>query len=150
MMLQQINGQIVLTELKSAASRRTLVLPESLVVSLREHRKHQLEERLLAGAEWEDQDLVFTTNLGRPLGGRNVLRDFQAALRRAKVRKVTFHSLRHAAASLLLSQGLDMKVVQDVLGHSDIRLTANTYAHLLPQLRQAAADAMDNALGVWM
>jgi integrase len=89
---------------------------------------------------------VFTTHQGNPLDGRNVLRHFQAALKRAKLRHQRFHDLRHACASLLLAQGVSPKVVQTVLGHTDIRLTMNTYAHVMPAMQREAADVMDDIL----
>jgi integrase len=110
--------------------------------------KSQLEEQLLAGAKWANaQDLIFTTTYGTPLDPDFVSKAFSTSLRRAGLRHVRFHDLRHSCASLLLAQGVPLRVVMDVLGHSTITLTANTYSHVMPSLMDEAASAMDRALG---
>jgi integrase len=80
------------------------------------------------------------------LDARNVVRHFHALLARAGLPRMPFHNLRHTAASLLLAQGLDIRVVQQVLGHSQIALTANLYAHVMPILLKDAAERMDAVL----
>ena len=60
---------------------------------------------------------------------------------------LTFHQLRHGAASLLIAQGVSLKIVQETLGHSTYQITADIYAHVAPELKQLAADAIDEALG---
>lgn len=64
----------------------------------------------------------------------------------AGIPRVRFHDLRHTAATLALMQGVHPKVVSDMLGHSTIGLTLDTYSHLLPAMHQQAADAMDAIL----
>jgi len=146
--LQRVNGKLVLVPPKTKRSRRTVSLPEVVVSALREHRRRQLEEQLLAGARWSNQDeLVFTTTIGTPLDGDSVTKAFSVILEKAGIRHVRFHDLRHSCASLLLAQGVPMRVVMEVLGHSTITLTMNTYSHVMPSLLSDAADAMDRALG---
>jgi len=145
--LQRIDGELVLVEPKTMRSRRTIRLPAAVAAALREHRSRQVQERLLAGSEWRDHGLVFTTRLGEPLDGTAVTKDFQRCLAAAGLQKMRFHELRHSAASLMLAQGLPLRTVMEVLGHSTITLTANTYSHLLPSLMEEAADAIDRALG---
>jgi integrase len=144
--LQRIDGKLVLTEPKTARSRRTLQLPAVAIEALHAHKLRQLEERLAAGPAWQDSGLVFTTTIGTPLDARNVVRHFQTLLARAGLPRMPFHNLRHTAASLLLAQGLDIRVVQQVLGHSQIALTANLYAHVTPTLLKDAATRMDALL----
>lgn len=123
-----------------------------MVEALQAHRIRQLQERLVAGFRWQEWGLVFTTRLGTPLDGVKVTRWFQAKLSGADERRVAglphlrFHDLRHSAASLLLAQGVHPRVVMELLGHSDIRLTMNTYSHVIPQLSRDAADKMGAAL----
>jgi len=141
--LQRINGKFQLVEPKTPRSRRTLALPASIVVGLREHWNRQLSERAVVGERWETSDLVFTTDRGRPLDGTVVSHHFHRQLDRAGLVQRRFHDLRHSCATLLLVQGVSPRVVMDVLGHSQIALTMNTYTHVLPQLRREAADRME-------
>ena len=90
--------------------------------------------------------LVFTTSIGTPLEPRNVLRSFHALCDRAEVRRVRIHDLRHAATSLLLRQGVDMRVVMGTLGHSLLATTSDLYTRLLEPVQRAAADRMDDLL----
>jgi integrase len=86
--------------------------------------------------------------VGTPLGARNLRRHFKAVLEQAGLPKNTrFHDLRHTCATLLLGQGVNPKFVQELLGHADISLTLNIYSHVLPDMGDAAAGAMDAALG---
>jgi integrase len=136
-----------LGEPKSKLSRRTLPLPASVATSLREHRARQIEECLLVGVDWTDPGFVFTSGAGVPMDGDRVRYALRANLARAGLAVVTFHQLRHSAASLLIAQGIPLKIVSEVLGHSTIALTANTYGHLSEELWRGAADALDRALG---
>jgi site-specific recombinase XerD len=90
--------------------------------------------------------LVFTTTIGTPLDGSNVTHRLQAILEHAGLPRMRFHDLRHAAASLLLAQGVSPRVVMEILGHSQISLTLNTYSHVIPALQSAAADHMERIL----
>ncbi|MDP9437026.1 MAG: site-specific integrase [Actinomycetota bacterium] len=144
--LQRLNGTLVRTEMpKTKSSRRALPLPDVVVDSLRAHRAAQVQERLRSEV-WDDQALVFTTGIGTPLEPRNVLRSFHALCDRAQVRQVRIHDLRHAAASFLLLQGVDMRVVMGTLGHSRLATTSDLYTHLLEPVQRAAADRMDELL----
>jgi integrase len=159
--LQVVNRQLVLQELKTAKSRRTLVLPNVCVKALRAHRTRQLEERLAAGEAWVDTGLVFTTyakrgtdRRGRPrkvgagLHPRNVLRVLHGLLDAAEptLPRLRFHDLRHSAASFLIAGGVELVEVSKLLGHSEVRLTADLYSHLLKQTAAKAARLMDAIL----
>lgn len=145
--LQRIGSALVRTETKNNTSRRMLRVPAAALRALREHRVKQMEERLLAGDKWRDTGLVFTTTLGTPLDPRNVLRHFGRVLKAAGIAHVRFHDLRHSCATLLLAQGVPARVVQDILGHSAIRVTMDVYSHVMPSMRDDAVRAMDAALG---
>jgi integrase len=137
------NSKLVLMEPKTSRSRRTLSLPDMAVKALRLHRVRQLETRLAAGSDWQDTGMVFTTGHGTPLDPRNLYRDFRRILKRAGLPAIRFHDLRHSAASLMLAQGIPLRSIQEILGHSSIAITANLYAHVGEQLKREAADAMD-------
>ncbi len=144
--LQRINGEAKLVEPKTRLSRRSLALPATILVTLREHRQLQVEERLLAGRRWVESGLVFTSTIGTPLDGTNVTKSFQRLLAKAGLPKRRFHDLRHSCATLLLVQNVAPRVVMEVLGHSQISLTMNTYSHVLPTLKREAALKMDAVL----
>lgn len=144
--LQRVDGELQLVEPKTAKSRRTVALPDVAVSALRAHRVRQIEERLLAGSRWNDTGLVFTTTIGTGLDGRNVTRQFQKLLEDARLPRQRFHDLRHTCASLLLAQGVHPRVVMETLGHSQVRLTMDTYSHVIPQLQREAAGRIDAIL----
>ncbi len=113
---------------------------------LRDHRRQQVEERLASGEEWKESGFVFTTPEGVPLEGTTVTRHFHRHLDPAGLEQRRFHDLRHSCATLLLVQGVSPRVVMDVLGHSEIAMTMNTYSHVVPELRRDAADRMEELL----
>jgi integrase len=144
--LQRLDGKLRITEVKSATSRRVIKLPRVCVAALKNHYAQQLQEKLLAGAGWTDTGLVFTSHLGTPLEPRTVVRHFQRTLKQAGLPRIRIHDLRHTAASLLLAQGVPVKMVSEILGHSGSRITLDVYRHVFDSTRQQAADRMDDLL----
>jgi integrase len=142
---QRTGGGLRLSELKSDKSRRTIAIPPQLVVALRSHRAAQLEERMTAGPVWEDRDFVWCQPNGRPIGNHADWAEWKALLKAAGIRDVRVHDARHTAATLLLAQGIDQRVVMEILGHSQISMTSR-YAHVLPQVMTDAADRIGQAL----
>ncbi len=129
-------------EPKSARSRRNVVLTPQAVAALRRHRTRQTEQRLRA-VFWDDLDLVFTNEVGRHIQANNLrLRSFQPLLAQVGL-AVRFHDLRHSCATLLLLAGVHVKVVSEMLGHSNIGLTLDTYSHVLPSMQADAAAKME-------
>lgn len=137
---------LVAAEPKTERSRRALFLPDGVLRALRTHRKRQLEERLAAGSQWREHGLVFTSGIGTALEPRNLFRSFKALLREAGLPDVRFHDLRHSAASLLLAQGVPMRAVMELLGHSSISTTADIYSHVMPAMMRDVAEKMDAVL----
>jgi len=135
-------GGLRRVEPKSDTSRRAIDLPDGMVRALREHKLRQEEDRLQTALPWPDNDLIFRTKPGAPLDGPNVNRYLQRHLASAGLPKLTFHSLRHSCASLLAAQGYSAFEVSRLLGHSDVRLTINTYTHEFDRGRRQLADAM--------
>jgi integrase len=144
--LHRVEKKLVFDEPKTKSSRRLLSLPNSLAAKLREHRTKQLEEKLSAGSEWKENGLVFATSLGTPIDPRNVKRRLDSILEKAKLPHFRIHDLRHFCASLLLAQGVELKVVSQILGHTQISITADIYTHVLPQTQKAAIDLLDQLL----
>ncbi len=132
------------SETKTVKSRRKILLPPFVVEALKQHRARQLESRLKAGGAWRDHDLVFCNIYGGFLDPGNLLHMFRALLKEAGLPHMRFHDLRHSAATILLSMGIHPKVVQELLGHSAISMTMDTYSHVLPSMHQEAMEKMDD------
>ena len=132
---------------KRQSSRRTVVLVPEAVAALRLHRIHQAEERLAAGPTWRERDLVFPTTLGSPMLGDNLLkRNLRPLLEKAGLPPLTFHELRHTFATFHLASGEKPKVIQEILGHSSIKTTMDTYSHVIPGMQEEAADRLQQFL----
>ena len=143
--LQRVDGRFELVEPKTARSRRTIVLPNSVAKSLRDHRDRQLLDDAKVRAA-NELGLVFTRADGKPLDGTVVTHEFHRILCQEGLNQRRFHDLRHSCATLLLAQGVAARVVMDVLGHSQIAITMNTYTHVIPELRHDAAAKMESIL----
>jgi integrase len=140
-------GGYIETEPKTAKGRRMIALPPFVIGVLRQRRLAQLELRLKAGAAWEEHDLVFTGLHGNYLNPRYILKLFAQVLQDANLPHLRFHDLRHSAATLLLGMGVHPKVVQEILGHSQIGMTMDTYSHVLPSMQKEAMDKWGDILG---
>jgi len=139
-------GAFRMAEPKTDRSRRTIGLGTSTVLALRAHRIRQAQERLAGGHGGPYAGLVFTTRQGAPIHSRSALKAFHRVLERAKLPTIRFHDLRHTAATLMLSQGLTLEDVKQVLGHSTITLTSNTYGHVVEQRSRHVAEVVELAL----
>lgn len=131
---------------KSGAGRSIAMAPD-LIPILRAHRRQQAAERLQAGEFYQDHGLVFCQPDGRPLRPWDVWSKLRRTLDRTGLPRVTFHDLRHTTATLLLQAGVHPKVVAEMLGHSTIRLTLDTYSHVLPTMQAEAAEKLSVAIG---
>jgi len=138
-------GGLHLTELKSDKSRRTIALPRPLVAALKTHRAAQLHERMTAGPAWHDGGFVWCQPNGRPIGNHADWDEWRTLLKATGIRQVRVHDARHTAATLLLAQGVDQRIVMEILGHSQISMTSR-YAHVLPQVMTDAAERIGRAL----
>ena len=94
----------------------------------------------------EENGLVFASEVGEPLDRHLVARRCRALLEHAGVPKGRFHDLRHTCATLLLLKNVNPKIVSEVLGHTTVFTTLDTYSHLLPNMQDHAAQALDSAL----
>ncbi len=146
--LQKLPGQPpVIAPTKTDYSRRKITLAGTTVEALRAHRVRQNAERAM-GPAWEDWELVFSTTIGTPLSGKNVLqRGLRPLLKRADLPALRFHDLRHTCATLLLLQGVHPKIVSEMLGHSSVAITLQIYSHVLPDMQKQATEAMDRLFG---
>ncbi|MFZ5897878.1 MAG: site-specific integrase [Bacillota bacterium] len=131
---------------KTKKSRRTIDLPEMTVQALKEHQRRQKEWRLAMGPAWQDHGLVCCLQDGRPINTGTLSTAFRKLAAKLGL-SVSFHSLRHFHASLLLKAGTHPKVVSERLGHSTISLTMDTYSHVMDGLQREAARKIDALLG---
>lgn len=131
-------------EPKTASSRRRIDLSPYLLEVLKHQRVSQLEARLKAGKAWEDHDLVFCNHLGKFFETGDLGKMFHTLLQDAGLPRLRFHDLRHSAATMLLAMGVNVKVVQELLGHSTVTMTLNIYGHVLPGQQQAAIEKMSD------
>lgn len=129
--------------LKTAAGRRRLKIPERLLTVLHEHHLHQQVQRLLMGSRWRNNDLVFPNSIGNPVQPRTAQRACRDIFQALGLSNLTFHALRHAAASFLLTSGISIADAAGVLGHSNPRITAAVYSHALPDSFEKAAQIFD-------
>src|SRR5256712_6614967 len=132
----------VFVEPKTARSRRTVYLATGTVTALMEHRRRQVEDQLAAGPDWNNTGLVFASPVGRPVDGTLTTERLHRALDPAALPRMPIHHTRHTAATHLLNRGVHPKVVQELLGHSTISLTLDTYSHVAPALHAEVAGHM--------
>jgi len=148
--LQYLDGKPELVEPKTPSGVRTLTLTATASASLKRLRIKQNEDALRLGSKWSNRmNLVFVTETGQPLNRRQVLKQyFRPLLKEAGLPPMMqFHTLRHAAASLLLADGVPVPLVSSMLGHSTPAFTMAIYSHAIPNSQHIAATAMDALLG---
>ena len=134
-------------EPKTQKSKRSIVIASFALEALKQHRVRQLEAKLKAGLAWQDHDYVFCTSIGTHLNpSKDILDQLKLLLKKAGLPDIRFHDLRHSTATLLGSMGVHPKVVQEMLGHSDISITLDIYSHVLPSMQQDAIDKLNNAI----
>lgn len=125
---------------KTAAGRRAVSLPAFLLDMLELHHARQLEQKA-AVVDWVDNDLVFPNLKGGYMHPSHMGESFKKLLEEAGLLPMRFHDLRHSAATILLARGVNIKVVSELLGHSDIVITLRTYGHLLPSMQGDVVDS---------
>ena len=139
--LTEIEYEVAEAAPKSEAGCRTIALDAEGVALLRAHRARQGRERLRLGEAWVESGKVFTRPDGSPLRPSWIGDRFAHLCAEAGLPPIRLHDLRHTAATLMLAAGIDMKIVQETLGHSMLSTTADLYTSVLPQLASAAAEA---------
>jgi integrase len=145
--LQRSGPRLEFVPPKAHRSARPIPLCALATRALELQRVRQAKERLAAGALWHDHGLVFASTIGTPLEPRNVNRRFEQLRHPAGLDWLHLHDLRHAFAMFLLDQGEELRRVMKLLGHSTIRITADTYGHVLPARARLATTAIDRILG---
>lgn len=131
-------------EPKTAKARRQILLPAFILAMLRKHETKQNEMREAAGDNWQNKGTVFCSDTGGYLEGQRLHKPFKKLLEKAGLPDMRFHDLRHSSATLLLAMNVHPKIVQELLGHSNITTTLNTYSHVLPSMHQEATQKMED------
>jgi integrase len=140
------NGPLF-TSPKTTCSRRSVKLTSHAIEAVRHHLERQLGEIDRVGSLWSENGLIFASEMGESLNRHNLTRrSFKPLLKRAGLPQIRFHDLRHTCATLLLTRNVNPKIVSEMLGHSSIAITLDTYSHVLPNMRDQAAAAMEEAL----
>lgn len=146
--IQRISGHgLVESEAKTPMSRRNVTLPAFVVESLRRHRLRQLEFRVKMGDKWSKEDFVFSNRYGGYKDANQLRLEFKRLLQAADLPVIRFHDLRHSAATILLGMGVHPKIVQELLGHSNISTTMDIYSHVLPSMQKEAMGKLDTLFG---
>ncbi|MFJ2649658.1 tyrosine-type recombinase/integrase [Streptomyces sp. NPDC087420] len=139
-------GGLTTLPTQTRASERRIALPTRCAQSLKLHHEQQQREREATGTAWQHSGHVFTTPQGGPVDPTNLTRTFITLLRKAGLRRIRFHDLRHSTATLLLEQGVELVVIKELLGHAHIGVTATVYAHVRLRLQRNAIDTLSTAL----
>lgn len=140
------DGRTFLTGAKTNSSIRTINLSKATISHLKDRRLVIAKEKLQYGPAYKDNDLIACTQHGTPLNPANIRRSFNRIINNARVPKIRFHDLRHTHATLLLGQGINVKVISERLGHSNIKVTLDTYSHVLPTMQEEVARKLDEIL----
>ncbi|MCE4051865.1 site-specific integrase [Bacillus sp. Au-Bac7] len=128
---------------KTRNSKSSIIIPRRLVTILKEQKKLIQNEIKMAGSNYHKNDLVICTKLGMPISPQSLRRDFQQLVSKLGLPKIRYNDLRHSHATYLISQGVNPKVVQEILRHTNIRTTLGYYSHALPQMHEEAMDKFD-------
>lgn len=140
------NEWVLSHTLKTRTSYRTISLDDATVNMLKDHKKQQERDKLKVGPDYYDLDLVCATTLGSPIKPSYLRTVFRRTCKKSGVKLISFHGLRHTHATLLLSDGIHPKIVQERLGHRSIETTLDTYSHITPNMQEMAATSIQKSL----
>ncbi|MCM3444353.1 tyrosine-type recombinase/integrase [Metabacillus halosaccharovorans] len=130
---------------KTKAGNRTIGLNSKTIEALKQHEQIIKQDKEKHGDGYIDNDLVICTTIGTPYNPSNVLnRSFKPLIEKAEVTPIRFHDLRHTHATMLLKLGENPKVISERLGHSNIKITLETYSHVLPTMQKQVATKLDS------
>ena len=128
---------------KSNAGHRTIPLTTKMQELIQEHRRLQAATRLATGGEWNDNDLVFCTEIGTPYELRNLNRVLHRTLKEAGLHTMGAHSLRHSFATRAVEAGMDIRTLSEILGHTQVSLTMQLYVHSNMETKKKEMEKMD-------
>lgn len=133
-------------EPKNESSSRTIIIPEPMIDLLKVYKKHQLEQQLKCGNKWVDTDFMFTKWNGEAMYPYTISNWFPKFLEVSKLRKITFHDLRHTSATILINAGVNIRELSSRFGHARPSTTTDIYSHQLKTADKDASDKIGNVL----
>jgi integrase len=133
------SGKHLTASTKTKAGKRNISLPDETIFALKKHMRLVAADKRAADRLYKDHDLVVCTSIGTPTSPRNLCRSFYNLIKKAKIKRIRFHDMRHTHATLLLLQDVHPKIVSERLGHANVRITLDTYSHLLPSMQKDTA-----------
>jgi integrase len=146
-LLRVCGGEAIVSEPKSPTSRRCIHLSQVAIEALHRHTQRRRVTRQRGDRSKQVPEWIFCDDEGRPLRATSLLRQsFYPLLDKADLPRIRFHDLRHSTATLLLTLGVHPKIVQELLGHSQIMVTLDSYSHILPTLQEEAMKQLNTAL----
>ena len=141
--LSDVGGNHFLTTPKTKTSKRTIYMNDTLIEILKQHKTEQHKLIFSLGGNFEHPEMVFTSDLGNYKDRSCLNTSFRRFLRGTDFEFMTLHCLRHTNATLLLNSGVDLKIVSEHLGHSDVGTTANIYTDVLDSTRKKTAEIIE-------
>jgi integrase len=128
-----------------SGEERSVPPPDEIVAALRMHRDRQEIERMLAAPMWQDHDFVFARETGLPIDPKDDYAEWQAILAEVGIPATKLHNGRHTAGTIMVALGVPIEVVQEILGHSDVRTTRG-YVHVASEMAKSATARMGRVL----
>lgn len=130
---------------KTKASKRMIHLMDWVVEDLKKHQLSQKSKRLQFGKAYIKSDFVCTLDDGTPISTNYLTKTFPRKIKQHNFSKIRFHDLRHSFATISLANGVHPKVVQEILGHSNIQVTLSTYSHVIPVVHSESMSKITQA-----
>jgi integrase len=138
--LTEVDWEVVEGDPKSEAGERVIPLDDETNRHFQTRKARHAKRRLELGPAWVDSGRVFTLEDGSALRPSSISDRFERLYKAARLPPIRLHDLRHTAATLMLAAKIDLKVIQETLGHSQIQTTANLYTSVLPKVARDAAE----------
>jgi integrase len=135
---------IILKKPKTEAGNRVIPITDNIIKELKKHKIRQNENKLALGSNYKDRDLVNCNKVGKPINPVNTYIEFKKISRSINLPEIKLHDLRHTFSSLFLENGGNIKTLQQILGHSSISVTMDTYSHVTDEMLDSAAKNMDS------
>ena len=148
-----VKGELLIKGTKTKGSIRTIAIPAAVLSLARCWKREQALYRLTIGSQWIGDDFVFIRWNGSMMGldtpyhaFRRIIRNYNANRKNGEpeLPLIPLHGLRHTSATLLISQGIDIRTVSGRLGHTNTSTTLNIYSHALKELDKTASDKLES------